>query len=62
MLEAEIERLSGRILRPDEDPDKARAQFDRDEILAVGQPNAALINGGEESSLRQLWRSTDFYC
>ncbi|MGA2985120.1 MAG: hypothetical protein ABSG32_15020 [Terriglobia bacterium] len=58
-LEAEIDSLSERIMRPDEDPNKVRAQFDRDEILAAGHPKAALMNRGEESSLRQLWRSTD---
>jgi hypothetical protein len=59
LLAPEIERLERRILRPDEDPDEARARFDRDEILAGGQPQAALMTRGEESSLRQVWRTTN---
>jgi hypothetical protein len=58
VLAREIEALEKRIHEPDEDPDEARAQFDRDEILAKAQPKAALMNRGEESSLRQVWRTT----
>jgi hypothetical protein len=58
VLAIEIEALEKRILKPDEDPDEPRAQFDRDEILAKAQPKAALMNRGEESSLRQVWRTT----
>jgi len=58
VLAFEIEALEKRIFEPDEDPDEARAQFDRDEILARGQEKAALMNRGEESSLRQVLRIT----
>jgi hypothetical protein len=56
VLAREIEALEKRFLQ-EEDPDEARAQFDRDEILAKAQPHAALMNRGEESSLRQVWRT-----
>jgi hypothetical protein len=53
-----INSLKERMMRYAEDPDKARAQFNRDEILARGQEKAALMNRGEESSLRQVSRIT----
>src|SRR5208282_60382 len=53
-----INSLKERIMRYAEDPDKAREQFNRDEILARGQAKVALMNRGEESSLRQVWRLT----
>ena len=52
VLAAEIEDLEKRILGPEEVADEAQAQFARDEILARGQEKAALMNRGEESSLR----------
>jgi hypothetical protein len=57
LLAGEIEPLEKRIRG--EDPEEARAQIERDQMLAGAQPKAALLNRGEESSLRQLWRTTN---
>ena len=57
-LVPEIESLQRRIFRPEEESDDPHARFDRDEILAGVQPRAALMTRGEESSLRQVWRTT----
>ena len=56
VLALEIEALEKEILGDDDDPEGAHAQFDRDKMLATAQPQAALMNRGEESSLRQVWR------
>ena len=57
-LVPEIESLQRRIFRPEEESDDPHARFDRDEILAGVEPRAALMARGEESSLRQVWRTT----
>jgi len=56
LLAEEIEPLEKRIRG--EDPDQARAQIERDQMLAEAQPKVALMSRGEESNLRQLWRTT----
>jgi hypothetical protein len=56
-LADEIQPLKDRICG--ENQDEAQAQFDRDQCLAGVQPEATLMNRGEESSLRQLWRTTN---
>jgi len=58
ILSPEINSLKEHIMRLVEEPDQAQAQFDRDKMLADAQPKAALMNQGEESSLRQVLRIT----
>jgi hypothetical protein len=58
-LEAESGSLMERILAPDENPDAALAQFDRDQMLVAGQTHASVLRQAEELSLRQLWRTTN---
>ena len=57
ILAQEIGPLQKRITG--DEPDQAQAQFDRDQMLAAAQPQTALMNRGQESSLRQLWRTTN---
>jgi hypothetical protein len=57
VLAGEIGPLQKRIMG--DQPDEAQAQFDRDQMLAQAQPQAGLMNRAEESSLRQLWRTTN---
>jgi hypothetical protein len=57
VLAIAIEPIEKRIIG--EEIDEAQAQFDRDQLLAEAQPEAALMNRAEESSLRQLWRTTN---
>jgi hypothetical protein len=54
ILGPEVEGLKERILRSNGDAGKAPTQFDRDEILAAGHRQAALMNRWGESSLRQF--------
>lgn len=58
ILAEESEATEKRLLEPDDDPDAVRAQFERDEMLAVIQPKAAVMTRAEESSLRQVLRIT----
>lgn len=57
VLARQIEPLEKHILGYDRDPDQA--EIDRDKLLAEAQAKAALMNRGQESSLRQLWRTTN---
>ena len=56
-LARQIEPIEKRFLEGDEDP--VQAQFERDKMLADAQPKTALMNRGEESSLRQVLRITN---
>jgi hypothetical protein len=56
VLARQVEPLEKRILGHEEDP--VQAQLERDKVLADAQPKAALMNQGEESSLRQVLRIT----
>jgi hypothetical protein len=58
LLAPEIERLQKQFLQPREGADSVQAQFERDIILAKAQQEAAEMNRWEESSLRQVWRTT----
>lgn len=57
ILALEIQPLQKRIVG--EEADETQAQFDRDQLLAGAQTELALMNRGEELSLRQLWRTTN---
>jgi hypothetical protein len=58
LLTPEMEKLEKRLDEPDKDPNGIPAQFERDVMLAKGQPEAAVLARGEESGLRKAWRST----
>jgi hypothetical protein len=55
LLAPEIQSLEKQILQP---ADVVKEQFERDILLAKAQQETAEMNRREESSLRQVWRTT----